>query len=203
MSEIKVEVNIQEEDIYRFQKRVFYQRISPLTIIAINIVVTLIAIFSLVDRLSKGLIPSGSIALLLVPIYFIIILPISFKRASRNTLNTNKLLQKTQTYVVNEEGVSITSETGNAFIKWTDFYKTLESKESFLIFISKQQAYIIPKRSLENNQEEILFLKKCLSNVPIPKDEKGGFFRKTLRYGLILYILLFVVILATLFALGR
>ena len=55
-------------------------------------------------------------------------------------------------------------------MKWSGLYKASEIKESFLIFISKQQAYIIPKRYFNSTGEQAELMRKFMSQTPKPKD---------------------------------
>jgi hypothetical protein len=154
-----------------------------------------------VDNIQKGANPAGSIFLLMVPIVILLVLPRALRKAARNAITSNKLLQKTQNYNLTEDGFAITSENGNGFVRWCEFYKANETKENFLFYISKQQAYLIPKRCLSMADSEIAFIRMCLSKVPKPKPEKTGI-KKVLRFGFLFYILLFIFILIVLVALS-
>ncbi|HEY9062307.1 MAG TPA: YcxB family protein [Pseudobacteroides sp.] len=70
----------------------------------------------------------------------------------KRLLKSNKLFRYEQTYIFDDEGIFNKSEIGEAKIKWKDFYKAAETKKAFIIYVSRYQAFIIPKREIKENQ---------------------------------------------------
>ena len=195
-SKITVEVSVNQEDIYNFQKAVLFKNISPGFFIIISIIFLLIAAAAIIEKPPFGRNPAFAIILILISAFFLIGIPSAFKRGAANAFKTNKLLQKTQKYEIGDAGIEVSSESGQGFVKWDEIYKATETKDSFLFFISKQQAYVIPKRSFNENAQDIEFLRKYMKAAPSAKEDKFlGIFKKGLGWGCIIYILLFFVIL--------
>ena len=93
---------------------------------------------------------------------FIIILILSF-RVNKN-FTTNKLLQDELNYTINNEYFEVHSINTNSKLTWDKIYKVAESSHLFAIYISKNQAFLLPKHYLDNNQYETLknIIKKAL-----------------------------------------
>jgi hypothetical protein len=191
---IGVEVKITEEDIISFNKSVFYGKITPSSFIVVSLLLFFMITVQIILQPPFGKMPVFTGVLLLVLLNFLVIVPLVLKRTAVNNFKTNKLLQKTYQYQIGTEGMEICSETGNAFIKWEELYKAMETKDAFCFFISNQQAHIIPKRLLIVDLEQIELLKKYMSKVPIQK-EKSGCIKKGLGIGCLAYILFFIVTL--------
>lgn len=79
----------------------------------------------------------------------------------KRLLKSNKLYKYEQTYRFDAEGIFNKSEVGEAQIKWNDLYKVAETKKVFLLYISRYQAFIIPKKEIKEDKE-IQYLKDLL-----------------------------------------
>jgi len=193
---INVEVKLTEKDIYDFQKSVLAKRFSPISIIVFFIFFMIVVAGLSFEKVAAGGNPIGTIALILVPVIFIFLILMLLKKNSKTALKTNKLLQKTHRYQIDNEGIGATSESGQRYIKWEELYEAIETKESFLFFISKEQAYIVPKRCFGENIGQFELLRNYMKNAPISNRKKGLFFKRGFGLGcLVVYILLFFVVL--------
>ncbi|AZN39360.1 YcxB family protein [Paenibacillus albus] len=63
---------------------------------------------------------------------------------------SNKIIQKDQTIELSERGLHLTSVNSTSWIEWTDVYKAVESKSQYLIYISKNQAVVVPKEKVDH-----------------------------------------------------
>ncbi|MHB8064931.1 MAG: YcxB family protein [Ruminiclostridium sp.] len=190
---INLKVDLTSEDIYRFQKSFLLNGTSKisLAIIAFFLIVMVVnSIISVANGDSSTSNIAKLIAFIVIPLVLVIAIPISLKRASVNALKTNKLLQKTQEYIINSEGINSSTTSTQVFIKWNELYKAIETKDSFQFYIAKNQAHIIPKRILENNLADIEAMRTAIKYVPVPKDKKKNIF----KWGLLIYLAIFVLI---------
>ena len=199
MEECKLvlEVDLNVEDLYRFQKEIFYKKLSPGGLSAIGILFLLMAICSIIRKPPFGIDPILTMLLILLPLIFLITVPLALKKVAIRNFNTSKLLHKTQKYQIGNEGIEISSESGQAFIKWNELYMATETKDGFRFFISEQLAYIVPKRCFDQDEEIVKLLRSYIKNAPIPKgDKKKRFSMKNIGIGcLVVYILLFLAVL--------
>lgn len=88
-----------------------------------------------------------------IPLFYFIGLPMLSKSAARKAMESNRLLRNTQYYTFDSVGIEVSSVSGNAFIRWSDLYKTYEDKKMFALYISMQEAYVIPKRCFTNSND--------------------------------------------------
>lgn len=192
---ICVEVTLTEKDIYNYQKVFLLSKISIFDLVAVYIIILLYSVGSVVKNASNGINVLFPAILLIIPIVLVIMMPFALKKGAKNALATNKILQKPQRYEISPEGFSVSSDSGLSFIKWDELYKASELKESMVLFISEQQAHVIPKRCLSECAAQLEILREYMKNAPVPKKQKRSLFlRKGTGVGcLVIILLLFVV----------
>lgn len=191
---IIIDVDLKVEDAANFQKVFFFSKVSPVSLIIINSGLLLMAILSIIVQPPFGYTPALAVMFLLIPACFLYFVTFGFKKAAASNFKTNKLVQKTQRYEIGTEDIKISSESGSSIIKWHELYKAMEIKDGFLLFISKQQAYYIPKRYFGENSGLIDMMRKYISFAPVPR-EGNKFFSKVAHFGCLIYIVIFFIIL--------
>jgi hypothetical protein len=86
--------------------------------------------------------------------------------AARQIFRNNPHVRHPQTYKFEDENLTITGELFDATLKWHGLVEASESDADFFLFISKEQAYVLPKRVIAAGQESLLreFLKTKLQD---------------------------------------
>ena len=88
----------------------------------------------------------------------------------KRLMKSNKLYKYEQTFRFDDDGIFNKSEVGEGKIKWNDLYKVAETKKTFLLYISRYQAFIIPKKEIKEDNEihnlKVL-LRKSVSKVKL------------------------------------
>jgi c-di-AMP phosphodiesterase-like protein len=166
VDKLDVQVNLTAEDIYKFQMSYLRKYFTPSLIILISVAV-IYSITAAVGLITGERLFSGGVLFFLVILIFVVTVPVTLRRSAQNIYKTNKLLQKTQNYTIDEEGIEVVSENGKGEVKWVELYKAAETKESFLLFISKNQSHIIPKRFLGTSREMEL-MRVFMKRAPAP-----------------------------------
>lgn len=104
---------------------------------------------------------------------FIILLPIEVEFICRRMIKTDKVnIGVEKNITINDEGIICSDHNSNTKYEWPLMYKAYESNKYFLIFINIQQALIIPKRDLQQNeikQIRIMINKKILNKNKLKK----------------------------------
>jgi hypothetical protein len=103
------------------------------------------------------LIPAGIVLLLLGNTYL----------SAKRQMATNKCLSERIHYTFSENGIDATAPSSSGHTSWTNIYKAYETKSTFLLFISKNMMYTIPKRCFADNAQLVSFrqlLKSQLSS---------------------------------------
>ena len=85
---------------------------------------------------------------------FLIIFILSFQ-VNKN-FTSNKLLQDELNYTINNEYFEVNSTNTNSKLTWDKIYKIAESNHLFAIYISKAQAFLLPKHFLNANEYDTL-----------------------------------------------
>jgi hypothetical protein len=75
----------------------------------------------------------------------------SVVRRARRVFRQNKALHRPYEVVWSAAGVTLISENGKSTVPWTDFHKSLELEDQFLLFLSDVNFFIIPKRTFSNS----------------------------------------------------
>lgn len=68
----------------------------------------------------------------------------------------------TQDITIDESGVHATSERGRALLEWSKIEKVREAGHAFYLFLSKTQAYVLPKYQLANRSEDAAQIRALL-----------------------------------------
>ncbi len=81
---------------------------------------------------------------------------VSVRYSAKNQYKSSKAMQSENDITVDQSGVHETGEYGNTVSGWFDMIKATESPSSYNIYFSRLQAFVIPKRILTPDEEEIL-----------------------------------------------
>lgn len=99
--------------------------------------------------------------------YFLIFLPLNTFFTAFKQFTLNPTYKNTYHYLFDKKGMTISLEDDSATLEWKDFYRVLDNKRSIVVYISKYNANIIPKRELG---EKVDALKALLrANLPARK----------------------------------
>ncbi len=137
--------------------------------------------------------------LFVLSLFMLVGMPLLLKYSSKKMLQTSALLRKTQTFKIHESGIDSSTESSNSSIKWCELYKANETKENFLFFISKTQAFILPKKCLDGDEDYFNIIRSYMKNAPVPKEDRKGFFSKYRNWiatfiAILITILIFITI---------
>ncbi len=107
----------------------------------------------------------GSVKLIFEFGIMLIILPLALYLITnfriKKEYNTNKILQNTvTTFRFTEDKLETSSDRGNAFIKYDEIYKILETNTNFYLFISKNQALNVIKANCSEELTSFLHEKR-------------------------------------------
>ena len=69
-----------------------------------------------------------------------------FIKSKRQSLNP--VFQNPLHYVVDEEGITVSQGPVKEAVKWDDIYKAISTTKSIIVYTSKVNAWIFPKRDL-------------------------------------------------------
>jgi hypothetical protein len=101
---------------------------------------------------------------LLIPLAWLVLLKGFAKQMAKQIFRNNPHVHHPQTYGFEDENLTITGELFEANLKWPALVKAAETDTDFFLFITKDQAYVLPKRFFKTGEEVELrsFLKTKL-----------------------------------------
>lgn len=144
-SEVQMEVKLTIRDIYEFQKSFLFRRLTFKQCLSLY---GLFAVFVGVQIYMDGFAKAATykhLLLLAMPALVVGVLMFFVYKTSKDMIKTGKLFEKPTRYQINQTGVDYLSDNSSGHYGWNDFYKVKETDHSFLFYVSKQQALIMPK----------------------------------------------------------
>ena len=81
-------------------------------------------------------------AILYLSVYFFVLVPYRIKKS----YSQHKALQRVVTFTTADEGLAFANENATGRVPWTDFRKWKENHKIFLLYITDQRFYVVPKR---------------------------------------------------------
>ncbi|ADU32150.1 YcxB family protein [Evansella cellulosilytica] len=88
----------------------------------------------------------------------------------RNEFKTAKFIKREITYDISDEGITQLTNRSNVTVEWSDILKAHEHPAMFRLYISKNQAHVIPKRFF-TSEEDIGVLRTLLKN-NLPQEKR-------------------------------
>lgn len=131
----------------------------------------LVPLFTLAisDSQDHHLVLSVSIILsIVIGILYALLTVFLLKRKLRKQYNSTRLMQAESEIIIDKAGLRQSNEFSNLAISWTDVFKAVESKKGFYLYISKMQAFIIPKHLVSAEEEKIL---RGLIDINLPSEK--------------------------------
>ncbi len=94
---------------------------------------------------------------LMIPVSFIVFVAIMIYNIRNKYINGMKgfvvsgLSERKITYVFEDKGLKIITENTSNDLKYKNFLKVKETNHSFLLYVNKESAFILPKRIIEES----------------------------------------------------
>lgn len=63
-------------------------------------------------------------------------------------LQRSEALRNTQHFTIDEKGVTISQDGEEALLEWKQVYKVVDTKSNLLVYSTRVNAYVFPKREL-------------------------------------------------------
>lgn len=145
-----IKIKLSDYRHFFFQHTFKYQPVRKITFFIIMFAIFLLVLFFSMRYNMNFLFYVSMIVIALFSFSFLIILILSFQ--INKNFTSNKLLQDELNYTINNEYFEVHSINTNSKLTWDKIYKVAESKHLFAIYISKAQAFLLPKHHLNTDQ---------------------------------------------------
>ncbi len=148
--QIEFDVTLTEQDMYRFSMYHNYTGFQGIFSILIALAAFVMAV------VTKGEVETVYTVLYIVfGIVFLAYVPLSLRLAVKRQFKLSKQLQNTLHYVVDEDGITVTQNEESATLPWKQVYKITATKSNVLIYSTRVNAFIIPRKILGNQYETL------------------------------------------------
>jgi len=121
---------------------------------ALLILVTLaLAIFPILQGYSMGEAAATALPYALIFGIIIVALPRIQQWQLARLYRQTPSLREQQTHEFSDSGFRMSNPLANTLVRWDAFQEVLETKEFFLLYISRSIAYFLPKRAVTGPQQ--------------------------------------------------
>lgn len=141
---VKLTVKIEAGDLYDYMLRHSYN--SPAGILG-SAVGAVMVVFSLMSQYWAGLV-LGAVILLFLPWTLFV--------RSRKQILGNPVFQEPLQYTLDDEGLKISQGEEEAGMAWEDMYKAVSTGRSIILYTSRVNATIFPKRQLGDQKAAVI-----------------------------------------------
>lgn len=194
MDNIVVDVTLNENDIFEFQKAHYARMVKPGIRIAMIVIIAMLFLVNVIVDLVTGAIISLTAVLLGLILLVILGTPVMFRMSARKSLKTNKMLLATQKYTFTAESISSVSEFNQMNVRWDALHDFQESSEHFLFYSGNNQAFLIPKRAFSEDEAKLQFIRECAKVIPKPK-KQFNLFKLAIGISLGLAVIMFIILM--------
>ena len=165
MNKYSFETQITVMDMYRFQFRHCYLCVSGFISVLVSIACLIMLLLT-----HESNIPSTNIFLIIGSALFTVIQPFNLLSKSYKMIALTSTFAKPLEYLLDEEGVHVSQEGETADLPWEQIIKVIETKTQLVIYNTPKNGFILPKKQLKEQFEEIKnYIKENVSEYCIIK----------------------------------
>lgn len=198
--EVTVEFKLTEQDFFQTTLDISMRNKSPMITVIICSLILSIIICRFIDEFLISL-PSGPIIILIILVLASLIFTLFiylFKYQARNNYKNNKEMQQLIIHKIYKDKIITTTDMAFVIRRFDEIYKFAETKTNFLLYISPNQAIMLPKIHFKS-EEDLTKTKELFSKIPVPALNKlertANVFRKI---GIILIVIPIAIIIIVL-----
>ena len=157
---LEFDVKLEPKDMYRFNMYQTYSGFSGLSSILFAI-----ALFGLAIYTYGEVSLPNTIMYVGVGIMMLVYMPSTLWLRAKQSIKASPVLSNTLHYMVDADGFTVTQGEASGVLAWKQIYKMVSTKHLVLVYSTRINAYVIPRRQLD---EQYLPLAK-LAREKLPK----------------------------------
>ena len=157
---LEFDVKLEPKDMYRFNMYQTYSGFSGLSSI-----IFAIALFGLAIYTYGEVSLPNTIMYVGVGIMMLVYMPSTLWLRAKQSIKASPVLSNTLHYMVDADGFTVTQGEASGVLAWKQIYKMVSTKHLVLVYSTRINAYVIPRRQLD---EQYLPLAK-LAREKLPK----------------------------------
>jgi hypothetical protein len=149
VASIELDVTLEFRDYLRVNFWFFLRKLKfLLALLLIAMLYPLLTAIGLMEGSERDnywglLIPFGFFALLFGANYY----------GARRYWESNASIRETKRYTLTERGIDVAGPTAGGYSGWENVREAFEKEHSFILFVSTQETYIIPKRFFDGGSQ--------------------------------------------------
>lgn len=149
------EVNLTPQDMYKFNMYHTYHGFHGIfsLVMAVFVLAVTIVTWGEVEL-------TYSVIYIALCILFVCYMPLNLWIHARIQIQRSEALRNTQHFTVDEEGVTISQSGEEATLEWKQVYKVVGTKSNLLVYSTRVNAYVFPKRDLGEHYEGVCNIMK-------------------------------------------
>ncbi len=143
---VAFDIKPQAKDLYRFNMRKTYTGLYGWISIILAVLCFVMAAVTVGQTEAIY-----TLLYLVCGVLFLFYLPFALWKSAKRIIKTNEILCGTVHYELSEEGICLTQGEETGKLEWNEVYKLVSDTKLVLIFVNRQNAYIIPREQLGDN----------------------------------------------------
>jgi len=156
MTPVKAVVNMNDKVLFRYMLLNSTYGIASKIMLTVSLVALVLLPFSFFYSNE-----TTRFALGLIVFLNLILQPLRLKASSKKQMLDNPVFKSPMQYIFDRNGIALKQVMNDGALEWDKILGVKETKYMFLFYINPSQAFIIPKESLEND-EDILDLRELV-----------------------------------------
>ena len=144
MNEIELNIQINAGDLYDYMLRHTYHGAQGLLGSCVGALAILIFL------------GNHQVIYLIAGIVLLAYLPWNLFIKSRQQMLSNPAFKKPLHYILNEEGISVSQDVVTECQKWENMHKAVATSRSIIVYTSRINACIFPRRELGDRQQQVI-----------------------------------------------
>jgi len=156
---IQIDSRLKLKDYFHASFWFSFNKIFVKLLVGIAIITLLLFLFAILQNPST--VPFG----LLVPSVIVLVIVLSIYLNARRGMSSNKSLRENIRYVFSHNGIDAIAESSSGHTSWNNMLKAYETSNAFLLLISHNQFYTIPKRFFRSGEQITRFKEMLRSHL--------------------------------------
>ena len=147
---LEFDIKLSPKDMFRFNMYQTYSGFSGLSSIVFAIIMFGLTVYTYGDVPIINTVMYIGIGILLL-----VYIPITLWLRAKQTLKASPVLSSTLHYAVDGDGFTVTQGEASGVLAWKQIYKMVATKHLVLVYSSRINAYVIPKKQLGEQYVEL------------------------------------------------
>ncbi|MDT4967918.1 MAG: hypothetical protein QOJ64_2655 [Acidobacteriota bacterium] len=161
---MEIDVNLELEDYVRASYWFLFHKWSMKLLLFFAVLLTLVLFYARIADPNRPFFP------VLIPAIAVLFMIVSTYLGVRKNMASNRSLREMFHYNFSEIGIDAVAQSSSGHTRWENILSAFETKRSFLLFVSRNQMYVIPKRSFRDAEQVASFRHLLVSHLG-PKAE--------------------------------